>query len=157
MNSLLYPPGLIGVAWAEGQMSKRPLQGCRDALHGILGSREIPRAGRRKVDDSWWAGGEDAALWWPGPYGTQEYWPFRTMGIPPPLPRAQRACSCVGVLYVVVYVCTHGCMGLCVHGSIRLREKGYVCVCLMWGLMFLGKIITVNTTICCTSAVIQTL
>ena len=44
VNSLLYPPGLIGVAWAEGQMSKGHWPGGRGMLHGILGGGEIARA-----------------------------------------------------------------------------------------------------------------
>lgn len=31
-----------------------------------------------------------------------------------------------------------------------------VCVCLMWGIIFLGELVTINTTVYCASAMFQT-
>lgn len=71
-----------------------------------------------------------------------------------PLPTAQQAC-CGVVVRGSVCVCTLVCNTVCVHESVCLREKGYVCVCVMRGLMFLGELITRITTVCCASTMFQ--
>ena len=62
-------------------------------------------------------------------------------------PGAQQASSRVGVRGSVC-VHTRVCAIVYVHELVCLREKAYVCICLMWGLMLLNELIAINTTVC---------